>query len=215
MTSNTRTFNLSKAQKYLDKLANVAISNNNSRRVRRTRSNPLDQNIPTYISVEEVSQLAQNEDELRTRYEEKLKKIQTNLETKINVLHDYKNFKNMVYDTNSKVGLSKLLTTIDLLEEEKNIYEGIKNSIQGQTLSNGDKIPDIYKKLTESSKSYVSRDDSVERIRLSVFNPDEINKILKKIYQELESMENKRDKLNATIDVTFEFHPETLELLGL
>jgi hypothetical protein len=214
MTSNTRTFNLSKAQKYLDKLANF-VSNNTSRKVRRTRSNPLNQNISPYVSVDEISQLVQNEEELRTRYEEQVNKVLKNLKTKLNVLHDYKNFKNMVYDTNSKVGLSNVLTKIDLLEEEKNIYESIQNSIQMQTLSGVDKLPDIYKKLVDSSKSYTSREESVDRIKLSVFNNDDITKKLKQIYQELESMENKRDKLNAITDITFEFHPETLELLGL
>ncbi len=138
------------------------------------------------------------------------------VETKMIIMKDYKNFKNKVYTLNAKSGLSDVLTQIDLLQEEKNIYDQIKSNMENITYLSETKLGELYNKVKATTeKSYYSSSNEFVDLKLKIFNLDELKEKLKKINIELEELETKRDQLNAGSIIEFNFHQKTLDLLGI
>jgi hypothetical protein len=212
-----RKFNLSKAQKYLDKLK-TSISVPTQTSVRRGRQT-CNYNNPTnkyYISVNEINNLISSEQELINNYNKLVKESIDVVETKMIIMKDYKNFKNKVYTLNAKSGLSDVLTQIDLLQEEKNIYDQIKSNMENITYLSETKLGELYNKVKATTeKSYYSSSNEFVDLKLKIFNLDELKEKLKKINIELEELETKRDQLNAGSIIEFNFHQKTLDLLGI
>lgn len=209
-----RKFNLSKAQKYLDKLKTMVITPapTSIRRGRRAYDYTNSEN-KYYIGVNEINNLVSSEQELINNYNQMVKESVDSVESKLIMMKDYKNFKNCVYTLNAKSGLSDVLTQIDLLQEEKNIWGQIKSSMESQTYLPENKLGELYSKLTADYTRYSSNE--LTELKLRIYNLDELKEKLRKINVELEELETKRDQLNASIVIEFNFHQKTLNLLGI
>lgn len=207
--TETKTFNLAKAQKYLDKLKNkLNLNTINNRR----NTNSYINNTKYFISLSEINNLISSEEELKENYNKKINNVVLELESKLNLIKDYKNLKNTIYTENTKCGINNILTKIDLLEEEKNIYESFISSIKDDDVKflSDNKIGYLYEKLKS-----LTENDLIDTIKLRIFNLEKLKEKVKLINKELEDLENKRDRLNANTNITFTFYKETLNLIGL
>jgi hypothetical protein len=207
--NNTRTFSLSKAQKYLDKLRSIATSEWTQNRGKRRQQYSSSNSFKCYLTVSELNNFSKTDEEFRANFEKMAQDNQKMVTSKLNLIRDYKNFKNMVYNQNANCGLSNVLTQIDLLEEERQIYESIKSNLDSYHPLGSDKLSDVYSKLG----SYISTE--MKEIKFAVFNPTDVSERMKQINRELEALENKRDKLNANTSITFTFSQDTIDLIGL
>lgn len=214
--TETKTFNLSRAQKYLDKLNTKVNSLNTNTQINtrgRRKYNSYDSNENKFfIEVRELIDLSNTEEELKENYNKMVNNIREGLTQKIHITQDYKNFKNAVYTLNANCGLSKILTQIDLLNEEKNVYSEIKSQIQSENFMPESKLSDLA--LIINNDSYHSS-DSINNLKMKVYDLETIDNKLKQIHRSLEELENSRDKINANTTITFEFHQESLDLLGI
>lgn len=211
-TRELRKFNLSKAQKYLDKLKTNISNPVPVRRGRRAYDYTNSEN-KYYIGVNEINNLVGSEQELTNNYNQMVKDSVDVVETKLAIMKDYKKFKNWVYTLNAKSGLSDVLTQIDLLQEEKNIWTQIKSSMESQTFLPDNKFGELYNKLSTEGIRYSSTE--LSELKLRIYNLDELKEKLRKINVELEEMETRRDQLNASTMIEFNFHKKTLDLLGI
>jgi hypothetical protein len=215
----SRRFNLSKGQKYLDKLKTTQCIQPKAP-VRRGRlvSNYADSTkYKYYVSVNDIKNLVSSKEELIHNYEKLVRESVDAVATDLIILNDYKKFKNCVYTLNAKSGLSDVLTRIDLLQEEKNIYTQIKKNMETLTFLPDNKLDDLYSRVKESTDKtyYSSSSDEFSNLKLRIFDMSELKDKLKKINVELDELETKRDQLNAGTMVEFSFHKKTLELLGI
>lgn len=207
-----RKFNLSKAQKYLEKLKTVVNDHVlNKRNNRRWGDN--NESAKVYISVSDIYNLVSSEQELIDNYRNLVNESLDAYDTKLIFLQDFKALKNMVYTLNAKCELSYVLTQIDLLQEEKNMLNQIKTGMEGISYLPESKLGELYNRLTNENITVSNSDLSV--FKLKIHNYEDIKQKLRLVNIKLEELETKRDQLNATTTMEFSFHKKTLDLLGI
>jgi len=203
-------FSLIKAQKYLDKLRKYF---KNPKAKSSFRSGSDGYTPKSTVALSQVTSVTVEYDDAKSELFKLIGNAEKELDSRLNIGKDLKELKELVYTTNATVGLSKLLSEMERLGEERNYYETIKssyetsNSLYDVTYLSG--LLDRYTKIGPESNDPVK--NATIRVYSHKFLEDKITDYTKKI----EELENKRDKLNATTDVEFEFHTESLKILGL
>ena len=137
------------------------------------------------------------------------------IDNRLNLIRDLKNLKESVYSTNSSIGLSKILTKIDILTEEKNLYIQIRDNLKSNKLTyNMDQAYNLFIDfITDKNKEFDV--EKYNEINLRIFNVDDLEDKISDYTYQIEKLENERDKLNASTTISFEFSQDALKVLGL
>ena len=128
-------FSLVKAQKYLDKLRSSIKSSSDSTsfgnpRKRTTTISSMTRQVETSVTLGQLTLLYNDEYKALETFDKALQNSRNETMSRLNILRDLKNLKEQVYSKNSEIGLSAILTQIDLLTEERKIYDDTKISCQ-------------------------------------------------------------------------------------
>lgn len=208
-------FNLVKAQKYLDKLKANVPSTSPSVGIRRRVTSSVPSQTKALVNLNQLVQLSTNEQKVLEAFDKSVQGSRNDLQSRLNVLRDLKNLKEHIYTTNAKIGLSDVLTKLDLLAEEKKIFEELRNNSQHAAYTKDNLLDALsnYNKSKESSSS--SFDDGISSVQFRLYSEEELDETITKYTQEMTKLEDKRDKLNATTDVEFSFSRDSCKLLGI
>ncbi len=195
------TFNLVKGQKLLSKLKSYMDKNRNVVSTDSTYFYTIDRSsISIYNSNEEVlDKLNKKENELRDRF------LNMN-----RLMVEFYKFKNIIHKKNAEIGLDDVLTNIDYLTGLKKTYESFVARDELEKIT--DKQIDLIRTDALNDKEYRS---TYVSFNTGCFELEEIKEKIKMINKGLEELENKRDYLNSTNNVTIEFSDFTCEILGI
>lgn len=202
----SKTFNLVRAHKYLEKLKSTLKSPKTSRYTLPVAYQP--KVLVNFYNLALVSKLIS----IYGNFQKESEELKSAIEDRINVMKDLKNLKELVYSTNASSGLSKILTTMDILNEERNTYNLVRESINnGNMIYDSDKLNDLFNNFnTEKAEG-----DKFNQISIRIYEPKEVKSKIMELTNQIEKLENERDKLNATTTITFPFSQSSLRILGL
>lgn len=205
-STGVRSFNLVKAQKYVDKLAahikeNASSSSANiwSRKKTSNSFNPFENGIVKVSTGNSIYSADHYRDLVETQSEF--------IKNSIDVYKNLKMLRNLIYDVNAAKQISGVLTRLNILADIKNAYTKYKESIlanKTNTLTN-DTLEAAVKRESSISVDYW----------LPVYTVTQINKKVEELNREIAALEDQRDKLNATTVITFDFCPMSLQVLGI
>jgi hypothetical protein len=131
------------------------------------------------------------------------------------IMVDYINLKALVHKKNSDVGLSQILSELEFFIQLKKNYETFQS--QFNNLNARVKVISTDDIEYIKSKELLKTDPYSESVshKVSSFEKDKIDKLVKKISKELDVLENKRDRLNATSEITFNLSSVSCDTFGL
>lgn len=204
------TFNLVKAQKYVDRLTN-SLKNNDKSSVRWMKAPVYEPTITTNLSSFSLLQ-GSSTNNINENFDNVRNKTRNGFQSRLNVIKDQKKLKTAIYNMNSQVGLSDILTDIDYLNEVKTLYTSIKTKLEQATNT----IP--FTNLPQIYEKYINDDNSqqnYQNINIALYTVDEVSQKIIELNRQIASLEDQRDKLNATNSITFNFSNDSLSILGL
>lgn len=216
--SQKNQFNLVKAQKYLDKLEQYIKRDRSAGSGRRggriAHSTYGDTfNPKTSINLNQLVLLSTDNDKVHEMFDKEAKKARSELQSRLNILRDLRYLKDLVYTTNAKIGLSDILTKKSLLEEEKQIYEQVRNLCDSLNLTKSSLSVILSNYISEKEKE--EGGNSFANIQFRVYGQEELDDTIVDYVRQIEILDTERDKLNATTVIEFQFSPDTLKVLGL
>jgi hypothetical protein len=124
------------------------------------------------------------------------------------VNNDIKLLKTAIYNENARIGLSNILTKIEIFNDEKSLFMKIKKLLESDGIINLDSLQmnyDRYKTNTEDRSLPSS---------ISIISLQEVNNLLTNLNKLIAEEEQKRDKLNANNEITFTFSDYSSNILG-
>lgn len=206
--TNTKShnFNLIKAQKYLDKLK----SNIKDQGTNRKNTGPFHQ-IKTSVPIQQIFFSSTDTNDIENSFDKFVMQSKQETQLKLDMLRDLKNLKELVYSTNAKIGLSAILTQIDLLNEEKKIFENARTQCNNIMYDKNN----MQKLFTNYSKAQENDDYNLVNAQIKLYSDQDLNEIIVDYTRKIEKLENERDKLNATTFVEFNFTFESSKILGI
>lgn len=209
-------FNLVKAQKFLDKLkANVPSTSTANQSIGRGRRIVSQSSTKVVVNFNNLVETSTNEQKVFELFNKNTQNSNNELQSKLNVLRDLKNLKEHIYTTNAKIGLSQVLTQIDLLTEERKLYEDIKNRCQSVNYTK-DNLQDILNNYNKSKETPTNEfNDTLLSVQFKLYSDSDLEDTIVKYTQELTKLEDKRDTLNATTKVKFTFSRDSCKILGI
>ncbi len=199
-------FNLIKAQKYLDKLK----SNIKDQGTNRKNTGPFHQ-IKTSVPIQQIFFSSTDINFIENSFDKFVIQSKQETQSKLDMLRDLKNLKELVYSTNAKIGLSAILTQIDLLNEEKKIFENARAQCNNVMYDKNN----MQKLFTNYSKAQENDDYNLVNAQIKLYSDQDLNEIIVDYTRKIEKLENERDKLNATTFVEFNFTFESSKILGI
>jgi uncharacterized small protein (DUF1192 family) len=211
-------FNLIKAQKWLDKFNRHFSGSKASPRQRmmrqvtgETTSSPIQ--ISAYTNLTLVTTLSTEESKVLEAFDKLVLTSKNDLDSKLNLFRDHRMLKDTVYTINAKNGLSHILTKIDLLNDEKKIFEAAQTQLKSVTHARED-LPELLKNI-EKNKEILKNEWEIPSVNLKLYSEKELDQLVTKLAQEIEALETERDKINAQTMISFEFSIESCKLLGI
>lgn len=166
--------------------------------------------------------LPKNSDDYQTLLNDEL----TVFNKKLEIFKEIRDMKDIVYSKNTELGIDKILSSIQILENEKKVYQQYLKSTKSfgsfESPDTKDKLDLEYKKLVEdeekklqSSNNYYPTNILNKEYIVGIFSYKDIETKIKTISKQVEQLEGDRDKLNNLNYVNLTFSKETCEQLGL
>lgn len=209
-TKNRREFkvNLTAANKYMTKLKSHQSSNVSTvdqwGRKTKVANGPVTRLNITQLMVKYMQ--SPENSQLTSDIESSRKYQQDQAETSRSVSLDISMLKNAIFRANGLGEIDSVLTEIDYLTNLKTEYNQI---IKGC----GEDI-DVNQSMQMMKKSYETS-NTYQQVEVNIWNRTELMNEIKKINKRINELEMKRDKLNATTEVTVFLSEKSVEVLGI
>lgn len=198
-------FTLKEAQKYLTALTTLSATfkQKKSRYTTEVTSGPT-------IALDNLLKVSKDAETIKNIFETEKTKIINAHNKKEKIETDIAYFKNLVFDTNSAVGLSKIMTELAVLGARKNKLTSILHFYETGTYYEEARLTntvETYKTTMEAQPS--------SNVVFRCLSDLEINDELKTVFRKIRVLEEKRDLLNSQTKITFTFSQEAKDVLGL
>lgn len=206
-------FSLIKAQKYLDKLRSHFKNSNGKKSKNIFRNEDSGFNPKTTVSLSQITSLTTDQPKAQELLDEFISNAKNEVVCRMVVAKNLKELKELVYSTNASVGLSRVLSFMERLGEERSIYENIKKTYENdKSLYESTQLSLLMERFSKLSPE---SNDPVRTSTIRVYDIKELDKKITQYTRDIEVLENERDRLNALTMIEFSFSNETIKILGL
>jgi len=197
--------NLVKAQKHLAKLKEL---------VSKTcqpvyGSKVLVYNIPELLNLSNLISSSLDANDLKNKALDVKTQTEKEIFEYILMRKDLEKLKNDIFRINGEFGLDYILSEIDILSSYKQSLTTLLKSSKGK--SGLELVENVFKNY----KEVIVTGTNFDFPYLKTFSDDEISNEIKKISKRLNTLEDERDKLNATKNIKIRISKHTADLLGL
>lgn len=206
-------FSLIKAQKYLDKLRSHFKNSNGKKSKNIFRNEDSGFNPKTIVSLSQITSLTTDQPKAQELLDEFISNAKNEVVCRMVVAKNLKELKELVYSTNASVGLSRVLSFMERLGEERSIYENIKKTYENDKSSY--ESTQLSLLMERFSKLSPESNDPVRTSSIRVYDIKELDRKITQYTRDIEVLENERDRLNALTMIEFSFSTETIKILGL
>jgi hypothetical protein len=199
--------NLVRAQKYLTKLKTF-LDSSKDQYGRVSQFNP-----ESMFHFEALLHGATSFENLKDSINEKVNELKKDFQTRVNIMNDFKNLKDLVHSKNTETGLDRILSEIELNQKFIEFYKKMYMQCKSTPLLTNDTLLSVY---NDYRKSLENKSDFLfTAYNYRFYTNDELNNKIKELTKSNETLENKRDTINASTKINLIFSPDTLEILGL
>lgn len=201
------TINLNKAQKLLEKFKT---NENVSPKQRRMRVKWSTEPESTYSCVLKYPiKRFVTEDEMKNDIDKMLIQMKAEFNNHWIFDEDKRKLKNAIFRENMKCGLYDVLTEIEALNSKKEILKQMISTVLYHTIKQ-ESVPNSLKRVKEMT-------DTVSEVELAVevFDKTDIENMITEISKKINTLEERKDVLNASNTISVELRPETVKMLGL